>query len=353
MRVVKLAKKDLGQAAKKLQAAYKVFAPVKERDFHNFRLLGEGKEPDFDFANTRLSAKHIVYPQSEKMMRASLDPSQENHHIYKEEEKDYSPRAILGIRPCDAKAYDLVRLNFDTPDYKDPYWTKSYDALTRVGLACTSPCATCFCTTAGTGPHDESGLDILLVEDGDSLLAKIITEKGQSLAQKAGWTAEAPEDAATVLEKAKETAQAAVTAKIETDRIPQKKTVAIYESNIWDDLAFACINCGTCTYLCPTCWCFDIQDEVSNKQTIRIKSWDSCMFPLFTIHGTGHNPRPNKVSRVRQRFLHKLKYYPEKYGIGIHCVGCGRCITQCPVNIDIRHAAKLMNEFEPVEACKV
>ncbi|MDZ7698785.1 MAG: 4Fe-4S dicluster domain-containing protein [Deltaproteobacteria bacterium] len=111
-------------------------------------------------------------------------------------------------------------------------------------------------------------------------------------------------------------------------------------------MAFACLNCGTCTYLCPTCWCFDIQDEILSKQGDRIRNWDSCMFPLFTLHGSGHNPRDQKHQRVRQRFMHKLKYYVDKYQNGIQCSGCGRCVRYCPVNIDIREVCRLMNEYE-------
>jgi sulfhydrogenase subunit beta (sulfur reductase) len=110
-------------------------------------------------------------------------------------------------------------------------------------------------------------------------------------------------------------------------------------------VAFACINCGTCTFLCPTCWCFDIQDEVHRSDGDRIRNWDSCMFPLFTLHASGHNPRSEKVQRVRQRFMHKLKYYVDKYDNGVACVGCGRCVKHCPVNIDIREVFKLMNEL--------
>ena len=82
-----------------------------------------------------------------------------------------------------------------------------------------------------------------------------------------------------------------------------------------------------------------------------MKNWDSCMFPIFTVHTTGHNPRETKTQRVRQRFMHKLKYFVDKYQTGIMCVGCGRCVRQCPVNIDIRRVCALMNSFKPADAC--
>jgi ferredoxin len=136
-----------------------------------------------------------------------------------------------------------------------------------------------------------------------------------------------------------------ISSAVPTDQLRAKVVNELFEAPFWDRVAFACINCGTCTYLCPTCWCFDIQDEVFGKEGDRIRNWDACMFPLFTLHGSGHNPRENKVQRVRQRFMHKLKYYVDKYEDGVACVGCGRCVQFCPVNIDIRKVFELMDGY--------
>jgi ferredoxin len=127
----------------------------------------------------------------------------------------------------------------------------------------------------------------------------------------------------------------------------------LYEAPFWEEVAFSCINCGTCTYVCPTCWCFDIQDETQGKKGVRIRNWDSCMYPIFTLHASGHNPRGTKLDRVRQRFMHKLKYYVDKYENGIQCVGCGRCVQMCPVNIDIRRVCNMMNSYDPESVCEV
>ena len=136
-----------------------------------------------------------------------------------------------------------------------------------------------------------------------------------------------------------------ITSKVPADKLSEKTVTDLFDAPIWDEVAFSCINCGTCTFLCPTCWCFDIQDEVLGKQGDRIRNWDACMFPLFTLHGSGHNPRDEKTQRVRQRFMHKLKYYVDKYKGGPACVGCGRCVQFCPVNIDIRRVFELVNNF--------
>jgi ferredoxin len=269
----------------------------------------------------------------------------------KEAPKDYAPRAVIGLRPCDAKAMVLVKMNFDTEEYQDPYWLNLYNATTFVGLACDAPCGTCFCTSAGCGPYHEEGLDVLLTDRDDHYLAKALTDKGAQLLEKAGWTQAADADA--IIEKAKQAAEAKVTSTIETDGLRAADTMALYNAGFWDDVAFACINCGTCTFSCPTCWCFDIQDENYRTKGVRMRNWDSCMFPIFTVHTTGHNPRDTKTQRVRQRFMHKLKYFVDKYDQGIMCVGCGRCVRQCPVNIDIRKVSALMNALSVQTRCAV
>jgi ferredoxin len=241
----------------------------------------------------------------------------------------------------------LVKANFDNPDYRDPYWVKAYEATVMVGLACSNPCATCFCTTAGCGPFHEEGLDVLLIDMDDHFLAKVVTDKGARFLEAAGWHDEGD---AGKIEALKQAAEAKIQSKISTDRLREKEINDLYNASFWEETAFACINCGTCTYVCPTCWCFDIQDENRGKSGQRVRNWDSCMFSLFTLHASGHNPRDTKIHRVRQRFMHKLKYYVDKYDSGIQCVGCGRCVRSCPVNIDIRKVCELMNSYDPA-AC--
>jgi sulfhydrogenase subunit beta (sulfur reductase) len=302
--------------------------------------------------NTRLSPKDLIFPQSEIMLEYSLDESREDHHIMREAARDDAPRAVVGIRPCDARAVQLVKLNFDTPEVKDPYWLKAYAATTFIGMACDTPLSTCFCTSTGGGPYDAEGLDILMMAHDGGYLAKIFTEKGQAFAAAAGWNQAAP-DRAEAFMAAKAAAEANIVSTVATENLADTDLLALHGAPFWDDVAFACLNCGTCTFACPTCWCFDIQDEVHGTSGVRMKNWDSCMFPIFTVHTTGHNPRDTKTQRVRQRFMHKLKYFVDKYQTGIMCVGCGRCVRQCPVNIDIRRVCDLMNRFKPANACAV
>lgn len=343
MKVTKIDKKQWAKGIETLKDSYSLYGPVKENKYYNFKKLQKDTLPDFDQLNTHLSPKSIVFPQTKVMFEYTTDENKDDHHLMKEVGKNYSPRAIIGIKPCDAKAINLVKMNFDTDEYKDPYWINAYEATTFVGLACNNPLSTCFCTTAGSGPYNEEGLDLLLVDSGDEYLIKALTEKGENLLKASGWKLENADK--SLIESMKNDAESKITSKINTDKLHEKDTLDLHSAPFWEDVSFACLNCGICTYACPTCWCFDIQDEVSGNDGIRMRNWDSCMFPLFTLHTTGHNPRGEKHQRVRQRFMHKLKYFVDKYNKGIMCVGCGRCVSLCPVNIDIRSICEKMNSY--------
>ncbi len=328
-----------------LRETYEVFVPVKDGDFHTFMPLNEGKNPDFDYQNSRLSPKSVVYPQSERLFEYTLDKADSEANIVKESPKDYSPKAVVGIRPCDVHAFQIVKRNFDNPEYRDPWWVQHFESTTLVGFGCNEPCSTCFCTEVGGGPFNQEGLDALLFDMGETYLVKGLTDKGEAFLGKITGGSPADDQALKNAEDLAASASKKITSSIPTDRLKEKVTNDLFNAPFWEEITFACLNCGTCTFLCPTCWCFDIQDEVLGKEGDRIRNWDSCMSPLFTLHGSGHNPRDNKFQRVRQRFMHKLKYYVDKYDNGVQCSGCGRCVRYCPVNIDIREVCELMNNY--------
>jgi len=266
MKVIKIDKNAWAEGLERLQGSCRLIGPVKDGDFYHFKALRKGELPDFSMLNTRLSPKSIVYPQSEVMFEYSLDESREDCHVMKEAQREYSPQVVIGIRPCDAKAFLLVQRNFETPEYKDPYWIRSYETTTLVGLACNTPCSTCFCVDAGSGPFHEAGLDILLMDAGDYYYARVNTSKGKKILKDSGWPEEAETtDADVEIENLKQAAETRIIARMSTDKLKEKNVTDLFNAPFWEDFAFACINCGTCTYVCPTCWCFDVQDEVRDS----------------------------------------------------------------------------------------
>jgi len=338
-----ISKNKLPGAVTGLLGRYRVFGPVRRGRYHEFAEVRNAEDVDLAYRNTRLSPKGLFHPQGERMFQFSLAAGDPDKGILKEAPKDFSPRVILGIRPCDAKAFHLDDANFDTATIKDPWWVKRREATTLIGLACNHPCSTCFCTSVGTGPFDTSGLDAMLVDTGDGYVVEVLTEKGKAAVEAVSEWETTPTGSAEAIAVLKKSAEESMGKQFDMDAFIGKDMLELFNGAFWEEVQFACINCGTCTFLCPTCWCFDIQDEVCGEQGDRLRMWDSCMFPLFTFHGSGHNPRSQKVQRVRQRFMHKLKYYPDKYHQGVACVGCGRCVSACPVNIDIRQVARLMS----------
>jgi sulfhydrogenase subunit beta (sulfur reductase) len=347
MKFITIDKKDWNRGIDKSRKTYQVFGPVRDENGCQIKPLAPDVRPEMDAAATVLSPKSVLFPQTEKILTATLDTSKPDHHVMKAVVPDDMPRAVLGIRPYDAKAVQLVKLNFDNPDYKDPYWCAAYAATTFVGVGVNRPGPCDFSTAAGCGPFSEDGLDVLMADMDDKYLAKLLTDKGEKWADACGFNAAADsKESQALFDVLRKEAEKQIKADVATDQLAQKNLLALYEAPFWEQVAFSCINCGTCTFVCPTCWCFDIQDEARKNTAVRFRNWDTCMSPLFTHHASGHNPRETKVHRVRQRFMHKLKYFVDKYDQGIMCVGCGRCVASCPVNIDIREVCNLMNEYE-------
>ncbi len=344
MQIIKIEKSAWAEGIDTVRKSYLLFGPVKRKSGHIFAKLEDGGYPDMEYTQSVLSPKAVLFPQTQKMLETSLDKEKEGHHVFTPVTQDDTPKAVLGIRPYDAKAVQLVKLNFDTEDYRDSYWCDAYEATTFVGLAVNTPSMYDFSCAAGSGPFAEEGLDVLLVDCEDHYLAKVLSSKGQDFMAKAGFNdAQDADQAGAVIAQMQAKAQEGMNSDLAWENIEKKTVMELYDAPFWDEVAFSCVNCGTCTYVCPTCWCFDIQDETKGSQVTRFRNWDTCMSPLFTLHSSGHNPRGEKIQRVRQRFMHKLKYFPEKYGEGLMCVGCGRCVEKCPANIDIREVCSLMN----------
>ena len=328
----RLIKKDaLAGIVKKMGENLTVFAPVQVEDNVLFKVLEKGEEPLVAYANTKNAPKNFFFPRSEVMMRYMRTTKGVE---LKGEQLATREAVLFGVRPCDARSFALLDMLFDQEKYKDPYYIEKRKQTIVVSLACTHPpYSSCFCTSVGGQPVDGKGADVLLTDLGDQYLAEFLSPKGEKVA---GYFGDVQADDAA--DQQKQTVAAQASSEIKS-HIPAKEIKPILDVNFehpfWNTIHQRCLACGTCTYLCPTCHCFDISDEMKSDDGRRLRNWDSCMFPLFTKETSGHNPRGSQKERWRQRTMHKFKYYVDNFD-AIACVGCGRCVMYCPVNIDIR-----------------
>lgn len=337
-----ISKANFDSFLQKVATDYDCFAPVREGSSVVWSSVDKADDLVWDFSNTDMSPKHFLFPQTERLMHFKNDPQDPEGMIMEEEPPVQKPRALLNIRPCDVKSFHILDKVFLRDDQStDPYWKDKRDKTLLIGLACKDPCATCFCTSVNCGPHHQEGLDILIIDLGEKLLLRPLTENGEKLTED---LQEASQEEVQSAENQKQESEQAIVSSVSTDNILKEDLLKVYEHPCWDRVFESCLNCGTCTFYCPTCHCFDIQDETQGDFGVRSRNWDTCMSWLFTYHTSGHNPRGTKKDRVRQRFMHKFKYMPVKLEGSIGCVGCGRCIQKCPVNIDIREVINTLNE---------
>jgi ferredoxin len=259
----------------------------------------------------------------------------------REPQGEDKPFLIWGARMCDIASLKFLDKVFNGV-YKDPYYIRRRELATIVLLRCLEPMWGCFCKEIGI---TEEGADLILTPLEEGFLLEIGSEKGEELLNNSGMEFEDGEGRVGEREEFLRRFEEAFDKPYDKQEI-YRFLKGAWEHHIWEELARRCLGCGICTFLCPTCHCFDIEDENLTLQVgARFRCWDTCQFSLFTLQTSGHNPRPTKKERVRQRFMHKLVYCPERYS-ETFCTGCGRCVRLCPVNIDMREVLKLATAQE-------
>lgn len=333
-------KKDkLNQLIERLMKKFVLYAPVIKNEVPIFKKISDPENITLDFQNTAISPKDLFFKQTEPLFNFKLGKEMEINPIEPNEKS-----VILGIRPCDAKSLSIIDTVFGG-DYVDPYYNKRRQNSILIGLACNEPDLNCFCTSVKGSPTGTDNLDILLTDLYDRYFIEILTEKGQNLIKENEGLFE---NAKTKDEKEKNQLQKDILKKFirifDTTGLTEKLD-ELFENDAWEKLAMSCLGCSICTYLCPVCHCFDIQDECEGNEGCRIRVWDTCSNPEYTLHASGYNPRPARTHRLRNRILHKFSYLPKNVKM-FGCVGCGRCIELCPVNLDIIDIIEKIKEVQ-------
>ena len=328
MAVSKIKKDQLSKFLTTVSEDYTLFGPKIEDNEDNivtFGSISSFEEMILDYRNSITSPKQLFLPRAEVVYEF------DGQNFVNDAIPDQK-RVIFGIRPCDCRALTALDRVFDTEQVKDPFYVTRRQNTVLVAMACNDPLSSCFCTAVGGDPFGEEGADVLLVDIGDSLLAKSVTDKGKEFL--AIYDKFFSSDAGGNWDKQAKKARDKIKAEFNFEDI-KSDLKDRFENSIWETISQGCIGCGTCSYLCPSCYCFDLVDEKDSTGMKKVRTWDCCMFSLFTRHASGHNPRSVGSARLRQRIMHKFSYYPECYGVN-SCLGCGRCIRSCPVNLDIR-----------------
>ena len=321
-----------------------------EQDGGMYRLRRREDEAVFGYAVGPQSWKQFLHPPRLRLWRARRGQNGDGLEIT-EEPTDAPRYAFFGVRSCELHAIaiqDQVFLPGAHPDLS--YAARREDAL-LVAVNCGEPSGTCFCTSMGTGPKASAGYDLALTEVLDAGGHRFVVEVGSDRgALVLGGVPHRAADAADARDAEEVTAYAVARMGREMPQVDLRALLyANYEHPRWDDVAERCLTCGNCTMVCPTCFCTSVEDtaDLAGEEAERWRRWESCFSVQFS-HVTGGEARLSPRSRYRQWMTHKLATWFDQFGTS-GCVGCGRCITWCPVGIDITEevSAILANPTDP------
>ena len=291
-----------------------------------------------DALNTARSAKDFFFPQTENLMEFKMQGKKIDVIDTREECEDF---VIFGVRACDAASFDILDRVY-LVDPVDSYYKNRREHGTVVTMACGRPTDTCFCQTFGIDAADPKGdVTVWEVEGGFALRAN--TAKGEALLAKVADLVADTADTAADEAKAKiRTILGKLPlANLTTEGLGVGLTKEFFDRPEWASLSESCLGCGTCTFHCPTCQCYDIRDFDTGHGIQRFRCWDSCMYSDFTKMAHG-NSRVSQLERFRQRFMHKLVYFPDNTDGIFGCVGCGRCLSKCPISMNIVKVMKVL-----------
>ncbi len=356
----KIKKTDLDRLFSTIASKQDLILPVSRAGQTNFALYEEGMdgsdnrgEVDLETLKTVKSGKDAFFPQSETLYTCLRDGKKLE---IKPEALQERPFVVFGMKACDAKGIEVLDQVF-LSDPVDTFYQARRNHGTIVVLACNEPQESCFCKVYGIDCADpaecKDDREILPTTDvaawmkGEYLFWNPITEKGKALTDllkdlliKADSSDEKAleDEKASIRSLAEKMPYMNLSLKGWDGNATQEK----FNSPVWEELYKPCLACGTCTFVCPTCQCYDIKDYDTGHGIQRYRCWDSCMYSDFTMMAAANN-RTSQMQRFRQRFMHKLVYFPANNDGMYSCVGCGRCVEKCPESLNI---VKVIKAFQ-------
>ncbi len=338
----KIAKEALPKLYAAIAAEKELILPVKVSEQTNYRVWTEDAEVDLDTLKTVKSPKDAFFPQSENLYTVKKEEKKLKIEPESLKDRDF---VVLGMKACDLQGVTVLDQVF-VSDPVDTFYAARREHGIIVAMACHEPEETCFCSVFGIDSSEPKG-DVVTWVVGDALYWKALTEKGEALTESLGELLEdASEDAVQEEKEAikmimEKLPYAGLSLEGWNGDVLDEK----FNSKVWEELYKPCLACGTCTFVCPTCQCYDIKDYDTGHGVLRYRCWDSCMYSDFTMMAHGNN-RNSQMQRFRQRFMHKLVYFPANNNGMYSCVGCGRCVEKCPASLNI---VKVIKAFEKTE----
>lgn len=318
-------KERLSDLVRGMQAEYEVIAPVEKDGRYVYAQLEDPADMRLEYDTTLLPPKKWFFPAEEALMRFRVADNE-----VLDDDIVATPRAIVGLHPCDINAL-LLMDNVFTGRYADPYYLRRREATLLIGVSC-SPSDTCFCNVWDTN-EVHWGFDVFLTDLGDRYFASCRTVKGAEILDRFVENRTVTDEDTAEFQRVVRAFKDSFDKTVDTTQLPVLLD-AKFESPIWDEFGDKCLSCGACSMVCPTCYCFDVHDELEPDQQsgVRVRTWDSCQFKEFAAVAHGQNFRESRASRVKYRYYHKQWGYLSKFE-RVLCVGCGRCAIACPAGI--------------------